>query len=211
MADHYHGEEMHVGGMTFGGYANHIMMREKFVLHIAESLAPGAVAPLLCAGITTRSPMQEWKVGSGQEVGVVGLGGFGYMAIKWVLGVGGHVVFLITSPRKAEDARRLGAGAVVILCDPEAMQAHRHSFDFILDTAAAPHDRDAFLTLRNCVRLLENAGLHACQSCGSGRLHLRHRRPRIARCLRARGGSGVRRLSTKGRALKRAPSMHDDE
>ena len=202
---------MHVGGMTFGGYANHSVMREKFVLHIAESLASGAVAPLVCAGITTWSPLPEWRVGSGQKAGVVGLGGFGYMAIKLAHGVGGHVVFLITSPRKVEAAKRLGAGAVVILRDPEAMQAHRRSFDFILDTVAALHDRDAFLTLRNCVRLLENAGLHARQSSGSGRLHLRHRRPRIARCLRVRGASGARRLSAKGRALKRTTSMRDDE
>lgn len=149
---------MHVGGMAFGGDANHIVMREKFVLHIAESLDPAAAVPLLCAGITTWSPPQEWKIGTCQKVSVVGLGGLCSITIKLAHG--------------------LGARAVVILCGPEAMLVYRCSFDFILDTVAAPHDLDAFLTLLNCVLLLENAGLHARQSGGSGRLQRRHRRAR---------------------------------
>ncbi len=143
----YNGEEMHTGGMTFGGYSNNIVVTEKFVLRIPDNLDPAAAAPLLCAGITTWSPLRQWKVGPGQKVGVVGLGGLGHMAIKLAKGLGAHVVLFTTSPGKAEDAKRLGADEVVISKNAEEMKAHRGSLDFILDTVAAPHNLDVFLSL----------------------------------------------------------------
>lgn len=143
----YNGEEMHTGGMTFGGYAKNIVVTEKFVLRVPESLDPAAAAPLLCAGITTWSPLREWKVGKGQKVGIVGLGGLGHMGIKLAHALGAHVVLFTTSPGKAEDAKRLGADEVVVSRDADAMRAHAGSFDFILNTVAAPHPLDPFLTL----------------------------------------------------------------
>lgn len=143
----YNGEEMHIGGMTFGGYASNIVVNEKFVLRIPENLSPAAAAPLLCAGITTWSPLRQWKVGPGQKVGIVGLGGLGHMGIQLAHALGAHVVLFTTSPGKTEDAKKLGADAVVISKDPDAMAKHANSFDFILDTVAAPHDLDALLVL----------------------------------------------------------------
>ncbi|SNT10158.1 uncharacterized zinc-type alcohol dehydrogenase-like protein [Noviherbaspirillum humi] len=143
----YNGEEMHAGGMTFGGYASNIVVTEKFVLRIPDSLDPAAAAPLLCAGITTWSPLRHWKVGAGQKVGVVGLGGLGHMGIKLAHALGAHVVLFTTSPGKREDALRLGADDVVISRDAAQMAAHENSFDFILNTVAAPHSLDAFLVL----------------------------------------------------------------
>jgi alcohol dehydrogenase (NADP+) len=133
---------------TFGGYSENIVVDEHFVLkvgHKEEDLA--AVAPLLCAGITTWSPLRHWKVGPGQKVGVVGLGGLGHMGVKLAVALGAHVVVFTTSPGKVEDAKKLGAHDVVISRDPEAMAAHAGSFDFILNTVAASHDLDAFLVL----------------------------------------------------------------
>ncbi|HVL77534.1 MAG TPA: NAD(P)-dependent alcohol dehydrogenase, partial [Noviherbaspirillum sp.] len=143
----YNGEEMHTGGMTYGGYARNIVVTEKFVLRVPGNLDPAATAPLLCAGITTYSPLRQWKVGPGQKVGIVGLGGLGHMGIKIAHAMGAHVVLFTTSPGKAEDARRLGADEVVVSRNAAEMKAHRNSFDFILNTVAAPHDLDAFLTL----------------------------------------------------------------
>jgi len=143
----YNGEEMHTGGMTFGGYASNIVVTEKFVLRIPENLDPAAAAPLLCAGITTWSPLRQWKVGKGQKVGIVGLGGLGHMGIKLAHALGAQVVLFTTSPGKADDAKRLGADEVVISKDAEAMRAHRGSLDFILNTVAAPHPLDPFLGL----------------------------------------------------------------
>jgi uncharacterized zinc-type alcohol dehydrogenase-like protein len=143
----YNGEEMHVGGMTFGGYANNIVVSENFVLRIPDNLSPAAAAPLLCAGITTYSPLRQWKVGKGQKVGVVGLGGLGHMGIKLAHAMGAHVVLFTTSKDKKADALRLGADEVVLSKDPKEMAAHENSFDFILNTVAAPHDLDAFLVL----------------------------------------------------------------
>ena len=136
------------GENTYGGYSDSIVVDEKFVLRIThgeQDLA--AVAPLLCAGITTYSPLRQWKVGPGQKVGVVGLGGLGHMAVKIAAAMGAHVVLFTTSPDKKEDALRLGAAEVVVSKNPDEMNAHANSFDFILNTVAAPHNLDAFLAL----------------------------------------------------------------
>jgi len=143
----YNGEEKHIGGVTYGGYANNIVVSEKFVLNVSEKLDPAAAAPLLCAGITTYSPLRHWKVGKGQKVGIVGLGGLGHMGVKIAHAMGAHVVLFTTSPGKAADALKLGADEVVISKDPDQMAQHLNSFDFILNTVAAPHDLDAFLVL----------------------------------------------------------------
>ncbi|PPU92014.1 NAD(P)-dependent alcohol dehydrogenase [Xanthomonas albilineans] len=136
------------GENTYGGYSDHIVVDQKYVLHIrhgAQHLA--AVAPLLCAGITTYSPLNHWKVGPGKKVGIVGLGGLGHMGVKIAHAMGAHVVLFTTSAGKRDDARRLGADDVVISKNAEEMAAHANSFDFILNTVAAPHDLDAFLNL----------------------------------------------------------------
>jgi uncharacterized zinc-type alcohol dehydrogenase-like protein len=143
----YNGEEMHSGGMTFGGYSNNIVVRDKFVLRIPENLDPAAAAPLLCAGITTYSPLRQWRVGPGQKVGIVGLGGLGHMGLKLAHAMGAHVALFTTSPDKTEDAKRLGADDVIVSKNAGEMAAHRNSFDFILNTVAAPHPLDPFLEL----------------------------------------------------------------
>jgi alcohol dehydrogenase (NADP+) len=133
------------GKMTQGGYSKTIVVDERFVLHISERLNPAAAAPLLCAGITTYSPMRHWKVGKGQTVGVVGLGGLGHMGIKFAHAFGAHTILFTTSPEKAADAKRLGANEVVISKDPDAMAKQAGKFDFILNTVAAPHNLDPYL------------------------------------------------------------------
>ena len=143
----YNGEDKQSGGVTFGGYANNIVVSEKFVLHISDKLDPAAAAPLLCAGITTYSPLRHWKVGKGHKVGIVGLGGLGHMGVKIAHAMGAHVVLFTTSPNKKEDALRLGADEVVISKDAEQMAQHANTFDFILNTVAAPHNLDNFLNL----------------------------------------------------------------
>jgi uncharacterized zinc-type alcohol dehydrogenase-like protein len=143
----YNGPEQGTGANTYGGYSDKITVREEFVLRLPDGLDPAAAAPLLCAGITTYSPLRHWKVGPGQKVGVVGLGGLGHMGVKLAHAMGAHVVLFTTSPDKVEDARRLGADEVVISKDPAAMAAHQNSFDMILNTVAAPHDLDAYLVL----------------------------------------------------------------
>ncbi len=144
----YNGEDKVLGGHTFGGYSDHIVVKDVFVArirHDEKDLA--AVAPLLCAGITTYSPLRHWKAGPGKKVGVVGIGGLGHMGIKLAAAMGAHVVAFTTSPDKVEDARKLGAHEVVVSRDPEAMAAHANSFDFILNTVAVAHDLNAFLVL----------------------------------------------------------------
>ena len=143
----YNGEEMHTKGMTYGGYANNIVVRDSFVLRIPQGLDPAGAAPLLCAGITTFSPLRQWKVGPGQKVGIVGLGGLGHMGIKLARAMGAEVVLFTTSPGKREDAKRLGAHDVVVSKDAAQMQQHLNSFHFILNTVAAPHPLDPFLEL----------------------------------------------------------------
>jgi uncharacterized zinc-type alcohol dehydrogenase-like protein len=135
------------GGVTYGGYSDKIVVDEKFVLKISSKLDLAATAPLLCAGITTYSPLKHWKVGSNQKVGVVGLGGLGHMGVKFASALGAHVVLFTTSPGKAPDAMRLGAREVVISTDPEQMRKHASTLDFILDTVAVTHDLDAYINL----------------------------------------------------------------
>jgi uncharacterized zinc-type alcohol dehydrogenase-like protein len=135
-------------GHTLGGYAQRIVVSDKFVLrisHPAEQLA--AVAPLLCAGITTYSPLRHWNAGPGKKVGVVGIGGLGHMGVKLAHAMGAHVVAFTTSESKRQDALDLGADEVVVSRNPDEMAAHAGSFDFILNTVAASHDLDAFTTL----------------------------------------------------------------
>ena len=143
----YGGVEKETGRPTYGGYSDKIVVDEHFVLSLSDKLDPAAAAPLLCAGITTWSPLRHWKVGPGQKVGVVGLGGLGHMGVKLAHALGAHVVLFTTSPGKTEDARRLGADEVVISKNPEEMARHAGSFHFILNTVAAPHNLDAFLVL----------------------------------------------------------------
>lgn len=128
------------GTVTQGGYSNHIVVDEDFVLGIPSGLNPAAAAPLLCAGITTYSPLRHWKVGKGQKVGVVGLGGLGHMALKFAHSFGAHTVQFTTSPHKVQDAKKLGADEVILSTDPGQMQTHAGTFDFILDTVSAQHD-----------------------------------------------------------------------
>jgi uncharacterized zinc-type alcohol dehydrogenase-like protein len=141
----YMGVEAETGRPTNGGYSDKIVVKDHFVLKIPEGLDPAGAAPLLCAGITTYSPLRHWKVGPGQRVGVVGLGGLGHMAVKLAHAMGATVVVFTTSPDKVEDARRLGADEVVISKDPEAMAKEAGRFDFILNTVAAPHNLDPFI------------------------------------------------------------------
>jgi uncharacterized zinc-type alcohol dehydrogenase-like protein len=143
----YNGSVFGGGENTFGGYCDAIVVKESFVLKIRHADNLAAVAPLLCAGITTYSPLRQWGVQAGHKVGVVGLGGLGHMAVKIAAAMGAKVVLFTTSPGKIDDAGRLGASKVVISRDPDAMAAHASSFDFILDTVAAPHDLDALISL----------------------------------------------------------------
>ena len=143
----YGSTDKHLNVPTLGGYSQSIVVTEDFVLRIPANLNPAAAAPLLCAGITTYSPLKHWKVGPGQKVGVVGLGGLGHMGVKFARAFGAHVVLFTTSPGKTEDAKRLGAHEVVVSKDEAQMNAHANSFDFILDTVSATHDINAYLNL----------------------------------------------------------------
>jgi uncharacterized zinc-type alcohol dehydrogenase-like protein len=132
---------------TYGGYSKTIVTDQDFVLRVSDKLMLAGVAPLLCAGITTYSPLRFWNVRQGQKVGVVGLGGLGHMAVKFAHSFGARVVLFTTSPGKAEDAHRLGASEVVISKNRDEMKRHAGSFDFILDTVSAPHDLNIYLAL----------------------------------------------------------------
>ncbi|WP_260703331.1 NAD(P)-dependent alcohol dehydrogenase [Edaphobacter flagellatus] len=143
----YNSPDKHLGGVTYGGYSESIVVREKFALKVPANLDLAGVAPLLCAGITTYSPMRHWGVGPGKKVGIVGLGGLGHMGVKFAHALGAHTVVFTTSPGKKEDALRLGADEVVISKNPEEMQRHLFSFDFILDAVSAEHDVNAYLQL----------------------------------------------------------------
>lgn len=143
----YNSPDTHLGGVTYGGYSDSIVVNERFVLRVPGNLDLAGTAPLLCAGITTYSPMRHWGVGSGKKVGVVGLGGLGHMGVKFAHALGAHVVVFTTSPSKKEDALRLGAHEVVISKNADEMNKHAGSFDFILDAVAAVHDINAYLNL----------------------------------------------------------------
>lgn len=137
----------YAGEITYGGYANNIVAPEHYVYTISPKLDLAAVAPLLCAGITTYSPLRHWGAGPGKKVGVVGLGGLGHMGLKFAHSFGAHVVQFTTSESKIEDAKKLGADEVVITKDAAQMAKHAGSFDFILDCVSAPHDLNAYLDL----------------------------------------------------------------
>ncbi|WP_375381186.1 NAD(P)-dependent alcohol dehydrogenase [uncultured Sphingomonas sp.] len=144
----YNGPDKESGGHTFGGYSDHIVVDQGFVLKIShEEGALPAVAPLLCAGITTYSPLRHWKVGPGSKVGIVGLGGLGHMGVKIAAAMGAEVYVFSTSPGKRDDAKRLGAKDLIVSKDADALATHANSFDFILDTVAASHDLDPFVAL----------------------------------------------------------------
>ena len=140
----YNSPDKHLGGVTYGGYSDSIVVDERFVLHVPSNLDLAGTAPLLCAGITTYSPMRHWGVTKGKKVGVVGLGGLGHMGVKFAHALGAHVVVFTTSPGKKEDALRLGADEVVVSRNADEMQKHAGSFDFILDAVAADHDINAY-------------------------------------------------------------------
>lgn len=142
----YNSPDRHLPGKTtYGGYSTAIVVDEAFTLRISDKLPPAGVAPLLCAGITTYSPMRHWKVGRGQTVGIVGLGGLGHMGVEFGHAFGAKTVVFTTSPDKVEDAKRLGADEVVLSKDVAAMGQQAGRFDFILDTVAAPHNLDPYL------------------------------------------------------------------
>lgn len=143
----YNSPDKHLGGHTFGGYSGRVVVDEAFTLRVPPGMDLAACAPLLCAGITTYSPLRHWKVGPGQKVGVVGLGGLGHMAIKFARAFGAHVVLFTTSPGKIQDGLRLGAHEVVLSRDGAAMQRHAASFNFILDAVSADHDVNMYLNL----------------------------------------------------------------
>jgi uncharacterized zinc-type alcohol dehydrogenase-like protein len=143
----YNGQDKFLGGVTYGGYSDSVVVDEAYVLNVPNGLDPAGTAPLLCAGITTYSPLRHWKVGKGQKVGVVGLGGLGHMGVKFAHAFGAHVVLFTTSPNKTADARRLGADEVVISKDPDDMQKHAGTFHFILDCVSAEHDMNSYLSL----------------------------------------------------------------
>ena len=143
----YNFPDKHLGGVTYGGYSESMVVDQDFVLRVPDRLDPAAAAPLLCAGITTYSPLRHHEVGKGQKVGIVGLGGLGHMGVKFARAFGSHVVLFTTSPGKTQDALRLGAHEVVVSKDSTEMKKHAASFDFILDTVSAVHDLNAYLDL----------------------------------------------------------------
>ena len=171
------------GKTTYGGYSTQIVVKEDFVLHVPKAFKekdlPG-VAPLLCAGITTYSPLKHWHVGKGTRVGIVGLGGLGHVAIKIAHALGAHVVVFTTSPDKAEDAKRLGADEVVISKNEGEMKRCENSLDFILDTASVQHTLDPYLLLlkRDCTLCL--VGLPAFPHPSPTVAHLIHKRKSLA-------------------------------
>jgi alcohol dehydrogenase (NADP+) len=143
----YNFPDKHTGGVTYGGYSDSIVVDQDFVLRVPENLDLAGTAPLLCAGITTYSPMRHWGVTNGKKVGVVGLGGLGHMAVKFAHALGAHTVVFTTSPSKIEDAKRLGADEVVLSRDANEMAKHAGSFEFILDAVAAEHDINSYINM----------------------------------------------------------------
>jgi uncharacterized zinc-type alcohol dehydrogenase-like protein len=143
----YNGEDKVLGGVTYGGYSESIVVDQAYVLRIPNGLDPAGAAPLLCAGITTYSPLRNWNIGKGKKVGIVGLGGLGHMGLKFAKAFGANVALFTTSPRKTTDAVRLGADEVIVSTDNAAMQKHSGTFDFILDAVSAEHDLNAYLQL----------------------------------------------------------------
>ncbi|WP_417885524.1 NAD(P)-dependent alcohol dehydrogenase [Zunongwangia sp.] len=147
MVGTYNGADKHLGGHTYGGYSEKVIVDQKFVLNVPENLDAKAVAPLLCAGITTWSPLRNWNIKKGDKVGVIGLGGLGHMGIKFAHAIGAKVVMITTSPGKSEDAKKLGAYEVLISKDQEQMADHKASFDFLLNTVPVKHDLNPYIGL----------------------------------------------------------------
>ena len=143
----YNFPDKHTGGVTYGGYSDSVVVDERFVLRVPSNLDLAGTAPLLCAGITTYSPMRHWGVTKGKKVGIVGLGGLGHMGVKFAHAFGAHTVVFTTSPNKKDDALRLGADEVVLSKDANEMAKHAGSFDFILDAVSADHDLNAYIHL----------------------------------------------------------------
>jgi uncharacterized zinc-type alcohol dehydrogenase-like protein len=143
----YNAPDKHTGGMTYGGYSERVVCDEAFTLKVPTNLDPAKAAPLLCAGITTWSPLKRHGAGPGRKVGIVGLGGLGHMGVKFARALGSHTVVFTTSPGKAQEAARLGAHEVVLSTDPAAMAKHAGSLDLIVDTVSAPHPLDPYLAL----------------------------------------------------------------
>jgi alcohol dehydrogenase (NADP+) len=152
----YNSYEQDKKTVTYGGYSKLIVVHEDFVLHISDKLALEKVAPLLCAGITTYSPLRHWKVGKGHKVGILGLGGLGHMAVKFAASFGAEVTMLSTSPSKETDAKKLGAHKFVLTTNSESLQHVKGYFDFIIDTVSAPHDYNLYLSL------LKSDGVQIC-------------------------------------------------
>jgi alcohol dehydrogenase (NADP+) len=149
MVGTYNGKERDGSGMTYGGYSKKILAHEDFVLKISDNLPLEGVAPLLCAGITTYSPLRHWNVGKDDKVGILGLGGLGHMGVKLAVSFGAEVTMLSHSPSKEEDAKRLGAHKFLLTSDKEQAKAVNNYFDFILDTVSAPHDYNMYLNMLN--------------------------------------------------------------
>lgn len=143
----YNGQDKYLNGVTYGGYSEKVTVDQDFVLRVPDNLDPAGAAPLLCAGITTYSPLRHWGVGPGKKVGIVGLGGLGHMGVKFAHALGAKVVLFTTSPNKIEDGKRLGADEVVISKNADDMAKQASSFDFILDAVSAEHDINAYLRL----------------------------------------------------------------
>lgn len=143
----YNGPDEHLGGHTFGGYSERVVVDKEFVLNIPENIDTAASAPLLCAGITTWSPLSHWNIGEGDKVGIIGLGGLGHMGVKFADALGAEVVMITRSPEKADDAKRLGADDVLISTDEEQMIEHKGSFDFLLNTIPVGHDMNPYIGL----------------------------------------------------------------
>jgi alcohol dehydrogenase (NADP+) len=143
----YNSEDKILGGVTYGGYSDSVVVDESFVLRVSAKVDLAATAPLLCAGITTYSPMRHWRVQKGQKVGIVGLGGLGHMGLKFAHAFGAHTVLFTTSPNKSADAKRMGADEIVVSKNEAEMQKHVNSLDFILDTVSAAHDLNVYLNL----------------------------------------------------------------
>ncbi|GEQ86787.1 hydroxyacid dehydrogenase [Patiriisocius marinistellae] len=143
----YNGEDKHLGGHTFGGYSEKVVVNKEFVLSVPENIDAAAAAPLLCAGITTWSPLKTWGVKEGDKVGVIGLGGLGHMGIKFAHALKAETVMITTSKSKTEDAKSLGADSVLISKDEDAMKEHKGTFDFLLNTIPVGHDVNPYLEL----------------------------------------------------------------
>lgn len=143
----YNGHDKHLNKQTFGGYSEKIVVDEDFVLRVPDNLDLAAAAPLLCAGVTTWSPLKHWNVGEGHKVGIVGIGGLGHMGVKLAKAMGAHVVVITTSPSKVEDARRLGADEVILSTDKQQMKSHNNTLHFILDCVSADHNLNAYMRL----------------------------------------------------------------